>query len=841
MAKSNFIVRGGGDFSGIYKEISKTQKKLGTFQKGINKTMKFIGIALSGIAIGKLIKDSTKVAMGVESAMDNVARNMGDSSKSFNHWAQTQSKALGMARADAFKYGSTFSNLLSSFTANSKETADQTQELMKAAAIISSKTGKTYEDTAERIRSGMLGSTEAIEDLGIYTNISMIESTEAFKKFANGKSWSQLDFQVQQQIRLAAILEQTYKRYGDTLADTTQIRQAQFIASLKNIQLLLGQVFLPIWNAVLPALTAMANAIERVMGVLAAFTQALFGKATKVQTKETQAQSGAVADLGDATEKAGKQAKGALAGFDEINSLSMNEGVGGEIVGGTGGGGISTEDVVSEVDDGTGGMMENVSTKATEMAEKVKAAFTNMKNAIVENKDIIIPSLGAITGAIAGLAIYSGVIAIIDFFKKFGAAVKLAWAFLAAHPIYIVVAAIGALIGAFVSAYKTNDEFRAKVDKLWATIKTSLTPVIEKLGEGLKWVWQNVMVPMGQFIGNAFIKTFEALGGIAQWLWRNAIEPLGNGLIWLWQQVIVPLGKIIGDVFKLELEKLGSMAKSVWENIMKPFGSFLKTVFVESVKAVIDIMKYWWDNILKPLGTFISGTFKPIIEALIKVFEFLWNNVFKPLVQFMNTIFINTFNTVTNVIGVRIKALETVFRGLITFITGIFTNDWGKAWEGVKLIFSGIVGSLEGVFKGVINGIVGIANSFIKFWNKIELKVPQVSIPFVGTFGGFSIGVPKINEIPMLAKGGITNGPMMAIIGDNPGGKEVVSPLDDLMGMITSAVGTAMMASNQFTSTSGSNGDIILQVDGTTFARIIGPYADKEKGRIGNNVIIKPV
>ena len=35
--------------------------------------------------------------------------------------------------------------------------------------------------------------TEAIE-VGVYTQISMIESTEAFKKFANGKSWNQIDF-----------------------------------------------------------------------------------------------------------------------------------------------------------------------------------------------------------------------------------------------------------------------------------------------------------------------------------------------------------------------------------------------------------------------------------------------------------------------------------------------------------------------------------------------------------------------------------------------------------------------------------------------------------------------
>lgn len=154
MAKSNLLVRGGADFSGIKKELEKTQKNLNNFQSSVSKTVKKIGAILGGLAIGKLVKDSTELAMSVESAVDNINRNMGSAAKSFQDFVNSQSSALGMAKADAYKYGATFSNLLSSFTGSTKETAEQTQELMKAAAIIASKTGRTYEDTANRIRSG---------------------------------------------------------------------------------------------------------------------------------------------------------------------------------------------------------------------------------------------------------------------------------------------------------------------------------------------------------------------------------------------------------------------------------------------------------------------------------------------------------------------------------------------------------------------------------------------------------------------------------------------------------------------------------------------------------------
>lgn len=337
MTKSNFIVRGGADFSNINKSLVQTQKKFTAFQSGVSKSLKLVAGVLSGIAIGKFIKDTTTMAMTVESSMDNISRNMGDAAKDFQYWVNTQSKLFGIAKKDAYTYGSTFSNLLGSFQSSTKETADSTQELMKAAAIIASKTGRTYDDVSNRIRSGMLGSTEAIEDLGVYTNVSMIESTNAFSKFANGKSWAQLDFKVQQQIRLAAILEQTYARYGDTLAETTQTKQARFLATLNNIKLNIGQAFLPIYNIVLPAITSLGNALESLTSKLALLSESFFGKAISIQTSNLEDQSSAMIDVGDAVETAGKKAKKAIAPFDELNQISANasSGTTGETTGNT--------------------------------------------------------------------------------------------------------------------------------------------------------------------------------------------------------------------------------------------------------------------------------------------------------------------------------------------------------------------------------------------------------------------------------------------------------------------------------------------------------------------------
>jgi phage-related protein len=93
--------------------------------------------------------------------------------------------------------------------------------------------------------------------------------------------------------------------------------------------------------------------------------------------------------------------------------------------------------------------------------------------------------------------------------------------------------------------------------------------------------------------------------------------------------------------------------------------------------------------------------------------------------------------------------------------------------------------------------------------------------------------------LPHLAKGGITNGPSLAVVGDNVGGREVISPLDRLESMLMNSVIQAMQYSgggqNQ-----GSR-DIVFNIDGRTFARIVKPYMDQEQSRVGADIRIRTI
>lgn len=193
----------------------------------------------------------TKSAIETETAVQQVERIYGEAAESIKEFAESKALDYNMSASDAYKYSQIYGNLIQSITDDQQENAEQTQKLLQASSVIASATGRDMEDVMDRIRSGLLGNTEAIEDLGVNVNVALLETTDAFKQIAGDKSWDKLTFQEQQQIRLLGILEQTSKKYGDEVQDNTASSIQKLTAKTKNLTNDLGKKLLPIANKVL--------------------------------------------------------------------------------------------------------------------------------------------------------------------------------------------------------------------------------------------------------------------------------------------------------------------------------------------------------------------------------------------------------------------------------------------------------------------------------------------------------------------------------------------------------------------------------------------------------------
>jgi phage-related minor tail protein len=65
-------------------------------------------------------------------------------------------------------------------------------------------------------------------------------------------------------------------------------------------------------------------------------------------------------------------------------------------------------------------------------------------------------------------------------------------AVMAANPIGIVIAAIAALVAAFVVLWNTNEDFRKKVIELWTALKENISKLIDGIKETVTNVWNNI-------------------------------------------------------------------------------------------------------------------------------------------------------------------------------------------------------------------------------------------------------------------------------------------------------------------------------------------------------------
>ncbi|MGJ0841582.1 phage tail protein [Clostridium tertium] len=791
---------------GFRDEVAKVQnevkKMTNSVNNEVNKVMsifKSLGRFVAAVGIGKFFVDSTRQAMKVEAAIQQITRTMGESTNQFLKWAKNNALAFNMSQSDAMNYGAVFSNLVSTFSSGTKETLQYTTDLLKASSIIASGTGRTMEDVMERIRSGLLGNTEAIEDLGVNVNVAMLKSTEAFNKFANGKSWDQLSFQTQQQIRLMAILEQTQNKFGGEVFNNTNSSLQQLVAVLKDVALNIGNAFLPILNVVLPILTGFALKLREVTAYIATFMQTLFGKkATSTVTKTMQsatsaaigganaqnAYNDALSDTGDTAKKTAKEMNRLLGGFDEINSLSNSGSSGGGLptTGGVGGADIPTIDLgLSEEPDISG---------VSKAAEKVRAVFKNLADFLESNKVLIISILAGLIATITSIFAISkwsavtGVISgLVGWFVQLKAALGfssllkvISYGLFGISPIALGVSVtIGAVVGAIVYLWNTSEEFR-----------------------------------------NIITGILNDIIGLLQRLWNEVLSPLFSFLADVYMTILMPIAKFLGTILVEAVLAVFKVVKSIWDNVLKPLADFLIDILAIALQGVVDVWNTW----------------KPLIQVIFKVIMWLWDNALKPFVDFIVKFMCGAIKDFGITVKEVLDAVKRIFSGIIDFITGVFTGNWSRAWQGVVNIFGGIMDGLGAVIKAPLNGVIWLINQAISGLNKI--KVPDWVPSWLG--GGQGINIP---QIPYLARGGIIDSPTLAMVGE--AGKEAVVPLENNKGGLRELASILLAEMGQRNSNNNSfgDGDLILQIDGT----VIGKVALKQlrKMQRQGNITLIPV
>lgn len=262
---------------------------------------------------------------------------MGEYANEAQKYAETVAEIMGIDPGEWLRNQGIFMTLATGFGVVSDRAYTMSQNLTQLGYDLSSFFNISYEDAFQKLQSGISGELEPLRRLGFDLSVARLQQ-EALN-LGIQKNVNLMTQAEKAELRYYAIMTQVTTAQGDmarTLeapANQLRVLKAQVTQCARS----LGNIFIPVLNAVLPYAIALAKAIRLVADAIAS----LFGFALpEVDYSGISSAAGGVGDiadgLGDATDKA-KELKNALLGIDELNIISPPEDSSGG-AGGAGGG-----------------------------------------------------------------------------------------------------------------------------------------------------------------------------------------------------------------------------------------------------------------------------------------------------------------------------------------------------------------------------------------------------------------------------------------------------------------------------------------------------------------------
>lgn len=771
----------------VYVDVRGNTKPFESSMSGLGGIASKIGGVIAAAFTAKAVFDFGRQCVELASDLNEV-QNVVD--VTFSHmsgkvdeWAQGAAESFGLSETMAKRYVGTFGSMAEAFGFAESEAYDMATALTGLAGDVASFYNMSQDAAYTKLKSVFSGETESLKELGVVMTQSALDQYALANGY--GRTTAAMSEQEKVSLRLAFVQNALSNASGDfartsgSWANQTRLLSLRF----EELKATLGQSMIAVLLPVVRALNGFMAACVGAAQAFNRFVQTITGKSMGELTGGAASAGAAIADTasvssdaagslaglanaqGDAADAAGAQEKAqtalnkALAGFDKINRLSSDSTSTGGGDAGTGG-----MDVLGDV----GGFGADVAAEVAEaqaafetlkLPQRLLDSIANLRGSVSELAGTIREGLGwAFDNVLKPLGEFTLGTVLPDALDLVSDKVGHFKTFLEdiSDPLsrFATMVTEG-LMRAWTEVlqpladWKINEANPRIMEALGTAIDIVVT-VLEKLKPVAEFLWEEVLIPVGQFLGDVFVAALDVVNDALDWLLEQVSQADFSGFV----ECLRSAKTWLVDHLQPAFEVVGEVAHWLWENVLVPFGKFLGEAFpvvldaLDGALGVLggafdalgDAAQWVWDNVLSPLGDFLGGTFKGksgdagesvgllsgAFDALKKAAQWVWEHVLQPIGEFLG----GAFSTAAGVAKGAVSGFKGVWDGITdkaATLTTTVAAAAGGTVSALKSAWDGVTDKASQLTTKVVAAKGGAVSTLKTAWSAVKDKTAQLT------------------------------------------------------------------------------------------------------------------
>lgn len=243
-------------------------------------------------------------------------------------------------------------------------------------------------------------------------------------------------------------------------------------------------------------------------------------------------------------------------------------------------------------------------------------------------------------------------------------------------PVVAVVAVIGTLVAAFVTLWKTNEEFRNKITAIWNQIKGTFDKLCQGIVDRL----------------NKLGFDFENIGEVLKAIWKGFCDFLAPIFEGVFQNIANTFDTIVNVILGI-LDFFIAIFTGDWEGAWDA----IKGIFESIWNGIVA----WFQN--------IGNTLLGILDAICGWFGTTWDNTWNSIKQFFVDIWNSIVSFFTNIIDTIKTSVSNFVTTIINFFAQLPTNIANfitNAWNSVVTWATNMVNKAREMGQNFINAVV---------------------------------------------------------------------------------------------------------------------------------------